>query len=262
MSVIPIQWEAVRSAADRATKDVATLLRSVVDGTGPVHGLDWNIGEVGAHLVTCATRYTDFARGASSSLDGRTIAQVNEALLDEYTPRDPHVVADDLERHSATFLAAITEDDSLMSMGGDGIDRSTAAAIWLGELRLHELDLCRTVGRRWTMPRDEALFVNYSGLALLPRFVNVDAAKGLNASFETRFRGGETATMTFEDGALTVTRGSAPRADCRMSADPLASLLVGYGRVSHWRVGLTGKIVVWGKKPWLAFRFNRLLTRE
>lgn len=261
MSVIPIDWDSVRSAVDRATTDVAQLLRHAPDGSAPVPTLDWNISEVGAHLVTTARGYLGFAHGEPSTLDGRTIAQINVERLGGYAPRAPVEVANDLVRDSESFLAAITTDDSLMTMGGVPIDRSTAAAVWLGELRLHELDLCRAVERSWSMTRDEALLVTYSGLALLPRFVDLDAARGLNATFETRFRGGETATMTFEDGALTVTRGTTARADCRISADPVASLLVGYGRVSHWRAGLTGKVVVWGRRPWLALRFNKLLER-
>lgn len=261
MSVVPIDWDMVRSAVGRATVDVAGLLRNVPDGSAPVPGLEWNVGEVGAHLVTCARRYEEFARGASSSLGGRTIAQVNEELLEEYATRDPGEVADDLQSDSAAFIATIAENDSLMTMGGDPIDRSMAAATWLGELRLHELDISRAVGRRWSLSRDEALLITYSGLSQAPRFVDPEASRGLHATFEVRLRGGETVSMSFDDGRLIVTRGPTASADCRMSTDPIASLLVGYGRVSQWRVGLTGKALVWGRRPWLALRFNKLLTR-
>jgi hypothetical protein len=32
-------------------------------------------------------------------------------------------------------------------------------------------------------------------------------------------------------------------------------VLVGYGRMSQWRAIGTGRLIAWGRKPWLGFRF-------
>lgn len=261
VSVIPIDWEQSRTLVGRAADDLATLLKTVPDGSTPVPGLDWNISEVGAHLVTCAMGYTEYAGGASSALEDQTMAELNEERLREYKRRDPSELADQLIYHTQAFLAAIATDDSLMSLSDVSIDRATAAGVLLGELRIHELDIVRALRRKWTMTREEALIVTYAALPITRKFVDHGAASGFNATFEVRFRGGETVTMAFNDGELEVTRGRAARADCRMWVDPVATLLLGYGRVSHWRVGLRGKAVVWGRKPWLTLRFDRLLQR-
>ena len=55
--------------------------------------------------------------------------------------------------------------------------------------------------------------------------------------------------------------GPAADADCRISADPSAFLLVNYRRRAPWRYVSTGRIVAWGRRPWLglglAGRFHR-----
>jgi hypothetical protein len=40
----------------------------------------------------------------------------------------------------------------------------------------------------------------------------------------------------------------------RLSADPMAYLLVGFGRSSLWPVIARGQIFAWGRKPWLLAR--------
>ena len=48
--------------------------------------------------------------------------------------------------------------------------------------------------------------------------------------------------------------------DCHVSADPVALLLVSYGRRSQWVPVLTGKLLAWGRKPWLGLRLVRYLV--
>lgn len=258
MAVVPIEWERSRTLAEHAAEDVARRLREVRDGSAPVPGLRWTISEVGAHLVTVARGYTAYAKGASSSREPG-IAEINEERLRRYPVRDPALLADELMRECAAFLSAIELDDSKMSLSEVPIDRATGAGILLGELRIHELDIASALHKKWTMAREEALIVMYSVLTLSHMSVDAEAAEGFTGTYEIRLRGGEAVTMAFDDGTLEVSRGRSPRADCRTSIDPVASLLLGYGRISPWRVGLAGKAFAWGRKPWLALRFNKLL---
>jgi hypothetical protein len=45
-----------------------------------------------------------------------------------------------------------------------------------------------------------------------------------------------------------------------ITADPVAFLLVGYGRISQWGPILRRQIVAGGRRPWKALRFAMLLT--
>jgi hypothetical protein len=48
-------------------------------------------------------------------------------------------------------------------------------------------------------------------------------------------------------------------AGCRVSVEPVSFLILGYGRGSQVWPALTGKIIVWGRKPFLAARFTKVL---
>jgi putative sterol carrier protein len=98
---------------------------------------------------------------------------------------------------------------------------------------------------------------------MLPYFVNHAAAAGVRASFDLRLRDKDSprVRLTFDDGTLYVASGPAEPVDCHLSADPTAFLLVMYGRQGPLRPALTGKVVAWGRKPWLAFRMPSLLQR-
>jgi hypothetical protein len=48
--------------------------------------------------------------------------------------------------------------------------------------------------------------------------------------------------------------------DRHVSADPVALLLVAYGRQTQWIPAVTGKLVAWGRKPWLGLRLVSYLV--
>jgi hypothetical protein len=72
-------------------------------------------------------------------------------------------------------------------------------------------------------------------------------------------RGGPGYRISVDDAVAAVTEPG-PKADCRISADPVAFLLVGYGRTGQWGQIGRGKIAAGGRKPWLGLTFGRLLT--
>ena len=65
----------------------------------------------------------------------------------------------------------------------------------------------------------------------------------------------------FDDGTVHVASGPAESVDCHVSADPAAFLLLMYGRQGPLRPALTGKVIAWGRKPWLAFRMQSLVQQ-
>jgi hypothetical protein len=60
--------------------------------------------------------------------------------------------------------------------------------------------------------------------------------------------------------AIEAPRDGQP-ADCYLSADPWAVLLVLYGRSGPLKPGLTGRIVAWGRRPWLALTLPTLFRK-
>lgn len=55
--------------------------------------------------------------------------------------------------------------------------------------------------------------------------------------------------------------GPRERVDCEIWADPVAFLLVGYGRLATWRAILSGGVLSWGRRPWTAARLPELFCR-
>lgn len=50
------------------------------------------------------------------------------------------------------------------------------------------------------------------------------------------------------------------KADCVITADPVAFLQLAYGRIPPWRPVIGGKMFASGRKPWLAVKFGTLLS--
>lgn len=85
----------------------------------------------------------------------------------------------------------------------------------------------------------------------LPHFVT-DAGSGLAATFEVSLRAPDAKILlVFDGGSLSIEAPGSRKVDCHVSAEPAKYLLVGYGRISEWGPILTGRIIAWGRKPWL-----------
>jgi hypothetical protein len=160
--------------------------------------------------------------------------------------------------------------DLMAELGEDG-DRPvpffgmqhTAAGVGgvlLGELLVHGLDLARTFHRPWTIGPDQAIAVTRGVLPSLPYVVPPAAVAQAAGVYHLHLRGGDHWAVLVSNGAVTVERSHPARADLHISAEPVTNLLVGYRRIPRWRAALTGRIVAWGRKPWLATRFATLLV--
>jgi hypothetical protein len=141
---------------------------------------------------------------------------------------------------------------------GLALDLDEATAVLLGEHLIHGYDIATAARRPWPIDPRQARVVLAGLTAMMPLYVNAGAARGMRATFDMRVRGGPRFTVRVDDGALAVTP-PAPGADCHLSVDPVACLLVAYGRRRQWGPILRGQMLTWGRKPWLALRFKGLI---
>jgi hypothetical protein len=101
-------------------------------------------------------------------------------------------------------------------------------------------------------------------LPVTPHYLLPDRARGRPARFDVRLRGERAARAVFTvaDGALAIGAPAAGlRADCYVSADPWAFLLVQYGRSGPLTPALTGRITAWGRRPWLALKLPAMFRK-
>ncbi|PLS75250.1 MAG: hypothetical protein CYG61_08240 [Actinobacteria bacterium] len=96
---------------------------------------------------------------------------------------------------------------------------------------------------------------------MLPLALDPVAARGKRVTYDVRVRGGPQFSVRVADGAATVEPGApGGTVDCHLSVDPVAFLLVGYGRVSQWGPIAKGAMVAWGRRPWLGLQFKALFV--
>lgn len=133
------------------------------------------------------------------------------------------------------------------------------AAAVLYEMILHGHDLATTLDRAWSINPGHVDLIMRGLAPVLHGGVVTENARGLTATYQVRLRGQGIYTFRFEDGALAVGGHHEGRIDCRISADPATYLLVASGRLGRISPALRGQKIVYGRRPWLAARFARLL---
>jgi uncharacterized protein (TIGR03083 family) len=252
------------------TVRTAQLLRAVPDPGVRIPGLQWTIAEAAAHLVGELTDYTRYVTGERKAhgfddpdqSPSQRSAAANVAQLAAYPERDLGTLADALAPAVEGFLTAAagrSGDEAIPASNGLTMTLPTMIAALLGEQVIHGIDIARASGQKWPISRGDALVVVAGVMAMVPDYVDRKLAAGLHITYELRFRGGSSYRVAIDDGSARVV-GPAGPVDCVISADPVAFLLVGYGRTGQLGAILTGKIVASGRKPWLGLKFGRLIT--
>jgi uncharacterized protein (TIGR03083 family) len=254
-----MDWPRLRTEIGTAAARVGDLLRALPDGDLPLNRVSWTAAETGAHLVGLPSRYLRMA-GAPHPFPASLSAE-NQRELAAVPQRDPAALADRLEAEVAALLAAFG-DDGQRRVWYFTVPHTAAGvgASLLSELLLHGLDLARASGRPWPITRAQAVACLRGVLPAVVLVVDPRVAPSAAGTYHLHLRGGDDWTLRVRDGALSVEPGRPERADLHLSADPVGFLLNGVGLVSPTRLLLSGGIVMWGRRPWLAGRFARLFA--
>ncbi|WP_123027222.1 maleylpyruvate isomerase N-terminal domain-containing protein [Mycolicibacterium stellerae] len=258
--------DALRAAVART----AELLRRV-DPASPVPGLTWTAAETAAHM---AGELRDYALALNRHTGGymthanrpmetpsRMSAVVNARQLTEVPERDTGRLAVVLTEASLAYLAAADAADesaAIPTANGLLLSPPTMTSLLLGEQVVHGLDIARAASTPWDIEPRDALLVIPGVLSVAPEYLRPSAAAA-RVSFELRIRGANQYRMAVDHGTAVVTAAGA-KPDCVITADPVAFLLLGYGRISQWGPIMRGKLRAGGRKPWLAMKFTTLLA--
>ena len=263
MGGVPVDLEAARAALETAAVRAAELVRSAPDKDAPKRGLDWTVGQTAAHMVASTRSLGGLASRRIAPEPGVDLTEVNLDRIAQVGERDPAVLADLLVEEARGVLAETAGQSAHLAYpfyGGSTATLAAGTAILLGEYLLHGLDLARSLGRPWRIEPDHARLVIAGATAVLPAYVNPETARGVTVAYDVRVRGGPRFAFRLTDGQATVEPGAAGPVDCHIGADPVAFLLVSYGRESQWRPILRGRMTAWGRRPWRAFAFKDLLV--
>ena len=285
-SATKTSWQQGQDALREEVRRVTTLLRSIDDPLRPALG-QWNLGEVAMHLsqvwggvsgltrqdLTLFQELVPSLTGAAGDAPLRNIGELGEmtVLAVKSDPeRDPRVLADRIEAQAQEYFSACVGADPQAArpwlVQGVTVDQSMLTYHLLNETLMHGYDIARAAGRRWQIEPVHAAMV--VGRFLIPvirvlgrAMVDAGTAAGLRATYDLRIRGGDRFHFIFNDGALSVEDPSPRPVDCHISADPVAFLLVAWTRQSQWTAIATGKLLAWGRKPWLGPKFRSLMRK-
>jgi Mycothiol maleylpyruvate isomerase N-terminal domain len=249
----------------------ADLWRNIDKPDAPAPGLQWTAAETAAHVVGDLRDYTQaltrhtagYMTHANRPTESpsRLSAKVNARHLEEIRERNLSRLADMLEVAADAYLNAAANADpsaEIATPNGLVIGPPTMAALLLGEQLIHGLDISRTAKVRWPIAAADAFLVIPGVLTVAPQYLRPQRAAGVHISFELRMRGGASYRLAVDDGTAVVT-AAGEKADCHITADPVAFLLLGYGRIGQLSPVLRGQLWPGGRKPWLAMKFGTLL---
>jgi uncharacterized protein (TIGR03083 family) len=253
--------DAVTAVAD----EIAALLGFCGDGGTRIPGAQWTVAEAAAHLVLANELMAGIGAGRARAYGDGTagsLAAANAASLETYTERDPHVLADGIVRHTAAFTraAALRSPDEPTDTPLGPMDLATLGSYLLTHMLGHGYDIAVALGRPHMIdPQRVALSLPFL-TTVMPRVTDARAAAGHNACYELRVRGGSRFAVTFTDGAATVTAEPPRRPHCTILTEPVTFLLIALGRCDTTAAVARGRILAWGRKPWLAPGFPTLFA--
>jgi uncharacterized protein (TIGR03083 family) len=252
------------SAGARTTRAYVDLLRAARTPDAQAIG-EWSVGDTATHTAQVFEMYAEASTG-DGTFPVRSDLSLNAywaGRLRDDPARDPAAAADRIEKAAATIWPAYgakRSDDIVEWYGGVKVPVYTPPSIMITEALVHGFDIARAEGLPWSIDTDDAR-VSVRGLfPLLPQYVNEEAARGIRITYELSLRGGPPAYLTFANGKLSVDQAPPGRVDCKLSVDPATYLLVGYGRIGQWGPALRGKVVAYGRKPWLGLKLGKLIA--
>jgi hypothetical protein len=249
----------------------AELIGSL-DADLPVSRSEWTVGGTATHLIVALKGFTQSARGEYDEWSRWEERIPNARMPERVQALNRAMLADEPKVTSAESAQAIIDGTSaFLAATADVAPQQFMLTPWYGEQEsmtvgdatcllfgeqiMHCYDIARSAGRKWSISGEDAVVIFDAVQAMLPRLAVPDRIGDLAAAYEFRLGKASRFVVRLADGAATVEPATGQRVDCHVLADPVALLLLGYGRTNQWQAIGRAKMITWGTKPWLAFRF-------
>jgi uncharacterized protein (TIGR03083 family) len=245
MNGVLVDLAQARSALQVAAGRASELIRLLPDPLAPVPGLEWTVGQTAAHMVAAPMNYLCYATGQAEPEVTIDLRAGNLERIERVGSQDLSELADLLVEQTDRYLNGtgnLSDDHPVPFFGGTTVSLAAQTGIMLGEYVVHGRHLARSAGRPSHIDPSYAILVIAAITAVIPRYLNREVARGVNVAYEIRVRGGPRFIFRVAGNKASVEPGSGVPVDCRISADPVAFLLVTYGRQAQWRPVLVGRM--------------------
>lgn len=265
-----VDWAAARRAVAQAGPRLTATLRSATKPEAPALG-EWDLTQLATHVSHAMDAVSAMSTGGGNLIEDISgLPMLSRVMIEGEGRRPLPELADRIDASVARFLAAmeeaaVTGDTSHgWLIQGSEMPLSVLTCHILNELTVHGLDLARAEGVPWPIdPGHAALVLQgfvFPALHTLGRAMVVQEKAGdKRARFEVRLRGDGRAWLAFDRGDFSVEASPKGPVDCHLSVDPVAFLLVAWGRIDQWSAIPKGQLLAWGRKPWLGMQMRSWL---
>ena len=264
---IRVDPAAARDALASVVPRLTALIRSIRDPGAHAVG-EWNAGDVALHLAHAWEKLPALAAGEIESPLGEAaeLAAITTAMVREEPGRDLDAIAQRIDAAASAYLATpISDEPRPWLVRGTSLPGSAFSCHLLNESLVHGHDIAHAEGRDWRIDPAHAgmaiMGFGFRALAVVdPRFpVDQDRAAGVRACFDIRVRRTGRVFLVLHEGTLRLEPPSSRPVDCHLSAEPTTLFLLLWARTSQWPGVLTGRLALWGRRPWLGARLPRML---
>lgn len=254
----------LRSELSIVAARTANLIESATETTVPIPGSTWTVREAAVHLATIGCCYAGMIHGEPNqypSLAREECARLNDQRNADIPESDPHILADLVREGTERLTAATaTSDDhrQVVFHGGMVVTVPQLLGCALAEHLLHGFDMATAVRRPWPITARQATLGLRGHCPSYGLWLNPARAAAHTAGYGIELAPGERFTMRFLHGQYRLEPAGSGSVDCTITADPVAFLLVGSGRMSQWAAMALGCLQVGGDRPELALGFTDL----
>ncbi|MGH9008785.1 MAG: SCP2 sterol-binding domain-containing protein [Acidimicrobiia bacterium] len=257
--------EAARASLATTGRRLADLVTSAPDLSRLAMGLEWNLQQVTAHMVTGTNWAAEFIKGNAPglpNLDPAVLGPLLDQMIADFPESDPAKLGRLLLDAEEAFLEALAGRPGSEPIAYVGLQFTVAqfACLLLADQMLHGFEMAAAVGRPWPIDTQDALLVLTAHLPMFAAILHPERTRGLTATIGIQLRGGRDVTVRFTDGAYSVEEGTAATVDATMSVDPVAFLMIESGRLSRYEAAALGLLTAGGDQPDLALGFFDLIV--
>ena len=253
---------AARPALERATGRFADLVRSAPDLHQSISRSAWTIQQAAAHVVVGLGLYEEIAAGAPSpfhTLEREWCAAESARRLADVPEDHPGKLADLVTDAAGRYLEATAGrpgDHTVSYHCGERFHVAGLTCVLIGEAVLHGYDVAVALRRPWPIDPGDALLALAGYAPIYHLIVHPERTRGLNLAVSIDLRdGGPGLVARFREGSFAFEAPGAGPVDAAISADPVAYLMVGAGRLDRWAAMALGQLSVGGEQPDLALAF-------
>lgn len=292
MTPAPVDLSAARSALLELTRTLPALLEAVSDPSRPAVG-QWSIAETAAHLthawggiLPLARADLDAVRASlpfpiavpmgtpSGSLLSRAadLDPFTVALVSADPERDLGILGRRISERAGEVTETFTGDPAVglrpWMLDGIHVPQSHFACHLLNESLVHSLDIAKAAGVAATIRPEHAVLVLRGFLFPMMEFVSRPVGTppgdpGPGPVIEVRLRGTSGRNRIHLGANEICVDGPADRpVDARLSVEPVAMLELIWSRRSPAALVAAGKLMLWGRRPWVVLELMKRATPE